>query len=105
MLPVCLDGEKDPAAKPNPEAGESVPKSPLKAAFASCPGFVLRIPGAVISCAEALVVLTPPASGLPADLAKFSNSAAAELSACLYGLPLLPSPPAGKQDPRVNLLS
>ena len=32
MLPVYLDGEKDPATKPDPEAGESAPKSVPKAA-------------------------------------------------------------------------
>ena len=81
MLPVYLEGEKDPAAKPDPEAGESAPQYLLNAALLSCPGSALRSPGALISCGEALVTLPPPASGLPADLARFSDSVVAELNA------------------------
>ena len=61
MLPVYLDGEKDPAAKPDPEAGESAPKSLLAAA--------LLTPGALIACGKAPGPLAPTASWLPSDLA------------------------------------
>ena len=73
MLPVYLDGERDPAATPDPEAGESAPKSLLAAA--------LLAPGALIECGKAPVALAPAASWLPAELAKLSDSAIAVLNA------------------------
>ena len=81
MLPVYLDGEKDPAANSDPEAGESAPKSLLAAALLSSPDFVQRTPGALISGGEIPAALTHPASVLPADLAGFSDPAVAELNA------------------------
>ena len=81
MLPVCLEGEKESAAKPDPNAGESAPKSLLAAALPAIAGFAQRSPGALIPCGGAPGALTPSASMLPADLAGFSDSAVAELSA------------------------
>ena len=73
MLPVYFDGEKDPAATPDPEAGESAPKSLLAVA--------LLAPRALIACGKAPVALAPAAFWLPADLAGFSDPAVAELNA------------------------